>query len=233
VQGIIGKTFYSSKGLVRGVTGWLFQFGKYYLKLMARSVLQGSRRLTSIFRKKRSTASSTQTSNDAKLDTFLEEPQPQIRDLIQTMLDSLQSGIGGLPQKHFDDLSSRLTLELERVRQMSDASATSGGVQYSRVGIASLVTSILALTGVLIMIGISVSQPYSTANRGISINALWLPCITFILTSFGIGTGFASVSEEESNHVFGLFGLFISGLTVLSCCFLFGMIFLSSGGFGG
>jgi len=233
VQGMIGKTFYSSKGLVRGLTGWLFQFAKYYVRLTARSVVQSSRRFFSRFRRKKVIEAPAHISTDARLDSFLEEPQPQIRDLIETMLESLRSGIGGLPQKHFDDLSSRLDSELERIRQTGGASALSTGIQYSKVGIASLVASILALVGVLIMIGISFSQPDSNSAGNILVDTLWLPCLTLILILFAVVLGFASVSEEESNHIFGLFGLFISSLTILSCCFLFGLIFLSSSGPGG
>ncbi|MDP1624350.1 MAG: hypothetical protein Q8L64_01125 [bacterium] len=110
VREIISKTFYSSKGIVRTVSSWLFQFGKYYLKLATKTFANKIKRIFVKFTNKK--APIELIKNDIELDDFFNETRPKINDLILPMLDSLSSGIGNLPKEHFDRLKNNLTQEL-------------------------------------------------------------------------------------------------------------------------
>ncbi|MBN1453311.1 MAG: hypothetical protein JW963_20015 [Anaerolineales bacterium] len=119
VRDIIANSFYSSKGLVRTITGWLFQFSRYYLKLMFQFLLQKAKYiLTRIrklgFRKKVQAEPPQQNNYDGKLDDFFEEAPPKISDLALKLAESLSNGIGKIPREHFDNLSKKLILELQR-----------------------------------------------------------------------------------------------------------------------
>lgn len=98
---------------------WLFQFSKYYLKMMFRFFLQKAKYLLARIRKlgfrKREWVEPPQQNNcDRKLDNFFEEAQPKISDLTGKLADSLSKGIGSIPGEHFDNLSKQLILELQR-----------------------------------------------------------------------------------------------------------------------
>jgi hypothetical protein len=110
VREIISKTFYSSKGIVRTVSSWLFQFGKYYLKLATKTFANKIKYVFVKFTNKKAPIESIK--NDTELDDFFNETRPKINDLILPMLDSLSSGIGTLPKEHFDMLRNKLTQEL-------------------------------------------------------------------------------------------------------------------------
>lgn len=110
VREIISKTFYSSKGIVRVVSSWLFQFGKYYLKLATKTFADKIKRVFIKFTNKKSPVEPIK--NDTELDDFFNEARPKINDLILPMLDSLSNGIGTLPKEHFDILRNKLTHEL-------------------------------------------------------------------------------------------------------------------------
>jgi hypothetical protein len=107
---IISKTFYSSKGIVRAVSSWLFQFGKYYLKLATKTFAKKIKRVFVKLTNKKAPVEPIK--DDTELDDFFNETRPKINDLIPPMLDSLSNGIGNLPKEHFDMLRSKLTQEL-------------------------------------------------------------------------------------------------------------------------
>jgi len=110
VREIISKTFYSSKGIVRAISSWLNQFGKYYLKLATKTFADKIKRgFVKLTNKK---APVEPIKNDIELDDFI-RTRPRINDLILPMLESLSSGIGNLPKEHFDMLRNNLTQELD------------------------------------------------------------------------------------------------------------------------
>lgn len=66
------------------------------------------------FRKKEGIEPPQQNNYDGKLDDFFEEAPPKINDLAVKLAESLSNGIGKIPREHFDNLSKKLILELQR-----------------------------------------------------------------------------------------------------------------------
>jgi hypothetical protein len=229
---VIKQTFTSSRAVVREVRRWLFQFGKYYLKLIISFPVKKGRQLVSRFRKRKDIEYASQNDYADKLDDFFEGSKPEVSHLSENLSKSLESGIGNLPG-HFEQLSRRLD---DRLAFYSDPQNLSRFLskreQHSVMGMASFWAGLLALSTVLVILGGLYSQRYWDLPA-ISFVVAWLPCITAFLILMGAGTGFVSLFERDHKNVFGVIGLLISGLTALTCCFLFGLIFVSRSGFGG
>jgi hypothetical protein len=111
---VIAHTFYSSRGLVRAVTAWLFRFSRYYLKLALRFIPQKASYLWARIRRKKRLEPSQAKDRERKLDSFFEEAQPKLNDLTAELVESLSKGIGSIPGEHFDTLTRGLVLELQR-----------------------------------------------------------------------------------------------------------------------
>jgi hypothetical protein len=228
---VVKQTFFSSRAVVREVKRWMFQFGKYYLKLMTSSLVRNGRRLLSRFRRRKEIESASQNDYTDKLDDFFEESGPQISNLSEGMSKSLEGGIESLPG-HFEQLSKRLDDRLIFYSDPQNLSYfESTRSQYSVASLASFFVSLLALSTVFIILGGLYSQRYWDLPA-INFVVAWLPCITAILILMGAVAGFASLFERDRKNIFGIIGLLFSGLTTMSCCLLFGLIFISSGGFG-
>jgi hypothetical protein len=112
LRGIILKTFTSSKEIIRTVRIWLFQFGKYYLKLTKNSTKQKIKYVFSKITKAKALYESERTEGD--INDYFDEARPTLNDLIPPVLESLYSGIGSLPKEHFDILCSKLIQELSQ-----------------------------------------------------------------------------------------------------------------------
>jgi hypothetical protein len=232
LRDVIKQTFFSSKTVVREVRRWLFQFAKYYLKLIFTFPFRKGRQILTRFRKRKAIEPSSQVEYTEKLDDFFEGSRPQLSTLSDGLSRGLEGGIEKLPG-HFEQLSKRLD---DRLAFYSDPQNVSRFLsrreQHSVIGMASLWAGLLALSTVFVIVGGYFSLR-TWDIPAVSFIVAWLPCITAFLILMGAGTGFASLFEEEQRNVLGIIGLLASALTALSCCLLFGIIFVSSSGLGG
>lgn len=231
LRDVVKQTFFSSKAVIREVRRWLFQFAKYYLKLIFTFPLRKSRQLVARFRKRKNTEPTSQTEYTEKLDNFFEGSRPQLSHLSERLSKDLEGGIEKLPG-HFEQLSRRLDSRLIFYSDPQNASRfLSKREEHSIIGMASFWAGLIALSTVFVILGGFYSLRYWDIPA-VSFIVAWLPCITALLVLMGAGTGFASLFEKEHRNIFGIVGLLTSGLTAFSCCFLFGIIFVSSNGLG-
>lgn len=234
VRNAIQKVFTSSRTVIREVRNWLFQFGKYYLGRVVRSVRQGSRHLFSRFRKRKGRGSTDSNVNAQDLDDFLkeEDPQGKLTSLIEILSKNLEAEMGNSP-RYFQHLSTRLD---ERLKFYSDPQNTayflSMQSQQSSIGIASFVAGLLALSTIPLILGSFYGQRYWNSSLLSSV-AAWMPCLTAVMILMGAGAGFVSFSGNASKNTFGTLGILLSGLTLVSCCLVFALVFISSSGSGG
>jgi vacuolar-type H+-ATPase subunit I/STV1 len=108
--------------------------------------------------------------------------------------------------------------------------------KQSGIGIASFVISILGVlifcVAMLISVGYGVSlassnplagqNPYAAIDRGtpVMIVAIILSWCGPLLNLVGVGLGIAAVLQKSEKKTFGIVGLVISGLVVISFCLL-------------
>jgi hypothetical protein len=53
------------------------------------------------------------------MENFFEMHKSRFQELLKDLIASLQSGIGGLPKEHFDDLRNRLFEELRKLEKIT------------------------------------------------------------------------------------------------------------------
>jgi hypothetical protein len=105
--------------------------------------------------------------------------------------------------------------------------------RHSWIGIASCVAGGLAVLSVLISLIAIFSPAYWTSEGNNLIDSLKLPWVALFLVLLGSGLGIGSLFHAGTKKTFGILGLALGGFTLTICLCLFGLIFVSSGGFGG
>ena len=101
VQGVFKGTFRSGKSVLASVVKWLSSITVGYVKD------SWTRRKN---KKKAGAASEEQMEN------FFEMHKSRLQTMLKELIASLQSGIGDLPQEHFDDLRERLFTEVRNLK---------------------------------------------------------------------------------------------------------------------
>jgi hypothetical protein len=99
VQGVFRAHFKSSKGVLTSVAKWLSSITVEY----ARD--SWARR-----RKKNADGAAEQ-----QMENFFEMHKSRFQTLLKDLIESLQSGIGSLPQEHFEELRNKMFQELHRM----------------------------------------------------------------------------------------------------------------------
>ncbi len=229
VHDAIRRVFSSSRTVIRDVRNWLFQFGKYYMGRMLRSLRERSRRLFSRFRRRKVTESGDKKDDAQDLDDFLkeEDPQGQLTNLIENLSRNLEAETGNM-QGYFGQLFGRLEAHLKFYSDPENAAHyLARQSQPSSIGIASFVTGLLALSTVPLIVATFYGQRYwdSPVLRAIT---AWMPCLTALMILMGAGTGFISLSEKANRNRLGVLGVLLSSVTFLSCCVIFGLVFMYS-----
>jgi hypothetical protein len=100
VQGVYRAQFRSGKGILTSVVKWLSSITVGYMKE------------SWVRRKNRKNAN---TASEEQMENFFEMHKSRFQELLKDLIASLQSGIGGLPKEHFDDLRRKL---FEEIRQL-------------------------------------------------------------------------------------------------------------------
>jgi hypothetical protein len=99
VQGVFRAHFRSSKGVLTSVAKWLSSITVGYAKdAWAR-------------RKKRNTDGAA----EQQMENFFEMHRSRFQTMLQELIASVQTGIGGLPKEHFDELRNKM---FQEIRQM-------------------------------------------------------------------------------------------------------------------
>jgi len=231
LRDVVKQAFFSSKTVVREVRHWLFQFAKYYLKLILALPVRLGRQLVSRFRGRRIGEAVEPVEYAQKLDDFFEQSRPQLSNLSADLSKSLEGGIEKLPA-HFEQLSKRLDDRLAFYSKAENYSRLlSRRETHSVTGMASFWAGLLALSTVFVIVAGFYSQRYRDIPA-VGLVVAWLPCASAFLILMGAGLGFASLLEKERRNLFGILGLLVSALTALACCVLFGVIFVSTAGLG-
>jgi hypothetical protein len=99
VQGVFRAHFKSSKGVLASVVKWLS------------SITLGYARDSWARRKKKNTDGVA----EQQMENFFEMHKSRFQTLLQDLIVSLQTGIGALPQEHFDELRARLFAEIHQM----------------------------------------------------------------------------------------------------------------------
>jgi len=100
VQGVYRAQFRSGKGILTSVVKWLSSITVGYMKE------------SWVRRKNRKNAN---TASEEQMENFFEMHKSRFQELLKDLIASLQSGIGNLPKKHFDDLRNKLFEELRKL----------------------------------------------------------------------------------------------------------------------
>jgi hypothetical protein len=112
VKGVFRGTFRSGKGGLASIVKWLSSITVGYVKD------SWTRRKN---KKKAGAASEEQMEN------FFEMHRSRFQTMLKELIASLQTGIGELPQEHFDELRVRLFSEIHNLETTSNSSLNSTG----------------------------------------------------------------------------------------------------------
>ncbi len=99
VQGVFRAQFRSSKSGFLSVVKWLSSITVRYAR-------------DSWSRRKRKNGDG---GDEQQMETFFEMHRSRFQELLKDLIASLQSGIGGLPKEHFEDLRNKLFEELRQL----------------------------------------------------------------------------------------------------------------------
>jgi hypothetical protein len=99
VKGVFKSTFRSGKGVLASIAKWLSSITVGYVKD------SWVRR-----RKKRE-----DNATEQEFENFFEMHRSRFQELLKDLITHLQTGIGGLPKEHFDDLRNKLFEELRQL----------------------------------------------------------------------------------------------------------------------
>jgi hypothetical protein len=105
VQGIFRAQFRSSKSGFRSVVKWLS------------SITVGYARDSWARRKSRK---NVDRASEQQMENFFEMHKSRFQELLKDLIASLQSGIGGLPKEHFDDLRRKLFEEIRKLETATE-----------------------------------------------------------------------------------------------------------------
>ncbi|MDQ3004235.1 MAG: hypothetical protein M3R47_02440 [Chloroflexota bacterium] len=97
VQGVFKGTFRSGKGVLASVVKWLSSITVGYVK-------------DSWTRRKNK--KNTESASEKQMENFFEMHKSRFQELLKDLIASLQTGIGDLPQEHFDEIRNKLFAEL-------------------------------------------------------------------------------------------------------------------------
>jgi hypothetical protein len=100
VRGVFRANFRSGKGVLTSVARWLSSITVGYVK-------------NSWTRRKNKRKA--EAASDEQMENFFEMHRSRFQELLKDLIDSLQSGIGGLPKEHFDNLRNKLFEELRQL----------------------------------------------------------------------------------------------------------------------
>jgi glycosyltransferase involved in cell wall biosynthesis len=100
VQGVFKGTFRSGKGLLASIVKWLSSITVGYVKD------------SWVRRKNKRNAASV---SEQQMESFFEMHRSRFQTLLKDLIASLQTGIGDLPQEHFDELRERLFAEVRNL----------------------------------------------------------------------------------------------------------------------
>jgi hypothetical protein len=100
VQGVFRSQFRSSKGVLLSVSKWLSSITIGYAK-------------TSWTRWKN--RKNTDAASEEKMENFFQMHKSRFQELLKDLIANLQTGIGGLPREHFDQLRERMFEELRLI----------------------------------------------------------------------------------------------------------------------
>ena len=99
VQGVFRAQFRSSKGVLLSLGKWLSSITVGYAKdSWAR-------------RRKKNTDGAT----EQQMENFFEMHRSRFQTLLKDLIDSIQTGIGALPQEHFEELKNKMFYEIRQV----------------------------------------------------------------------------------------------------------------------
>jgi hypothetical protein len=104
VQGVFRANFRSGKGVLTSVAKWLSSITVGYAK-------------DSWARRKN--IKNPDGDSAQQMENFFEMHKSRFQELLKDLIASLQSGIGGLPKEHFDDLRNRLFEELRKLEKIT------------------------------------------------------------------------------------------------------------------
>ena len=100
VQGVFRANFRSGKGVLASVAKWLSSITVGYVK-------------DSWARRKNKKNAGGAT--EQQMENFFEMHKSRFQGLLKDLIASLQTGIGALPKEHFDELRSKLFVELSKL----------------------------------------------------------------------------------------------------------------------
>jgi hypothetical protein len=103
VQGVFKSTFRSGKGLLASVVKWLS------------SITVGYVRDSWSRRKNKKNAAGL---SEQQMESFFEMHRSRFQTLLKDLIASLQTGIGDLPQEHFDELRNKLFHEIRQLETL-------------------------------------------------------------------------------------------------------------------
>jgi hypothetical protein len=99
VKGVFKSTFRSGKGVLASIAKWLSSITVGYVK-------------DSWVRKKKK---GEDNATEQEFENFFEMHRSRFQELLKDLITHLQTGIGGLPKEHFDDLRNKLFEELRQL----------------------------------------------------------------------------------------------------------------------
>jgi hypothetical protein len=105
VQGVFGANFRSGKGVLTAVAKWLSSITVGYAK-------------DSWARRK--SKKNAEGASEQQMENFFEMHRSRFQELLKDLIASLQSGIGGLPKEHFDDLRNKLFEEIRKLETTTE-----------------------------------------------------------------------------------------------------------------
>ena len=100
VQGVFGAHFRSSKGVLMSVTRWLTSITVGYAK-----------ESWSRWRNRKN----PEAASEAQMENFFQMHRSRFQELLKGLIASIQTGIGALPNEHFETLRDRLFAELQKL----------------------------------------------------------------------------------------------------------------------
>jgi hypothetical protein len=99
VKGVFKSTFRSGKGVLASIAKWLSSITVGYVK-------------DSWVRKRKK---GEDNATEQEFENFFEMHRSRFQELLKDLITHLQTGIGGLPKEHFDDLRNKLFEELRQL----------------------------------------------------------------------------------------------------------------------